>query len=204
MKSVVACYSLDGKLLRTYKTAKAASRNRKVYIRTIDKCIRGDISTVKNLQWKRFPIDNVPSWIPPLEINKETLSIRPVAKLNSNGEIIETYPSIKKAAISNNMDPHSLRDRLEKKYKFEGQEKYRLLTIEEIEKYGYQKGNKIVIETKPIIQYTLSGEYVKTYPSINKALIELGKSTRNQTIKKCLSGTYKTAFGYKWKYKTKL
>ena len=61
-RSVVACFSLDGKLIKVYPSAKKAAANRHLYPRTIDRCIRGDITTVKGLQWKRFNIDEVPEY----------------------------------------------------------------------------------------------------------------------------------------------
>lgn len=199
--TVVACYSLEGELVKIYESAKQASKSRNLFPRTIDRCIRGDVLTVKGLQWKRFPKDKVPNKIPALVIEKEKVSIRPIAKIDENGEIIETYSSLRKAAISNNIDPHTLRDRIKGKYEYVGKEKYRELSDEEIEKYGYKKGSTITNQKKRIIQYTLEGDYVKTYPSISKALIELGKSPNNKGIQDCLSGKFSTAFGYMWKYK---
>lgn len=199
--TVVACYTLEGKLVKIYPSAKRASRCRNLFPRTIDRCIRGDIATVKGLQWKRFNVDEVPDSIPPLVISNGKSTIRPIAKIDESGEIIETYPSVKKAAELNNIEPHTLRDRINGKYRYEGKEKFRELSDEEIEKFGYQKGVKRIIEKRAIIQYTLDKKYVKTYKSINQALIELGKSPRNQGIQQCLSGKYSTAFGYIWKYK---
>ena len=96
--TVVACYTLEGKLVKTYESAKKAASSRHLFPRTIDRCIRGDISTVKNLQWKRFKIGEVPDSISPLKKESTILSIRPVAKLDENENIIEVYPSIRNAA----------------------------------------------------------------------------------------------------------
>ena len=54
--TVVACYTIEGKLVRTYENAKQAARSRHLFPRTIDRCIRGDIKLVKNLQWKSLPL----------------------------------------------------------------------------------------------------------------------------------------------------
>ena len=199
--TVVACYTLEGKLVKVYKSAKKAATNRHLFPRTIDRCIRGDVKTVKGLQWKRFKIGEVPSEIPSLEINTTSISIRPVAKLDEEGHVLEVYPSIKNAAKSNNIDAHTLRDRLNKKYAYDGKAKFRYLTDNEITKYNFKKGHKIDFQKKAIIQLTLDGEYVKSYPSIRSALIALNKSVRNQGISQCLKGEYDTAFGYRWKYK---
>lgn len=199
--TIVACYTVDGKLVRTYENAKQAARSRHLFPRTIDRCIRGDIKLVKGLQWRRFKIGEAPNEIPPLEINTTITSIKPVAKLDENDQIIEVYPSIRKAAKMNDMDAHSLRDRLNKKYAFVGKTKFRYLQDNELIKYGFKKGDEIDNKIKPVIQYTLDGKYVKTYPSIRAATIALGKSPKNRGISQCLSGQFDTAFGYVWKYK---
>jgi hypothetical protein len=53
---------------------------------------------------------------------------------------------------------------------------------------------------KHIIQYDLKGNYIKEWPSIRQAGIEI-KNTSGETIRKCLIGLQETAYGYKWKYK---
>ena len=199
--TVVACYTLEGQLVKTYQTAKLAARSRHLYPRTIDRCIRGDLSTVKNLQWKRFNIGEVPSSISPIKKESTILSIRPVAKLDENENIIEVYPSIRNAAKNNHIDAHTLRDRLNKKYAYIGKAKFRYLLDNEIDKYAFKKGQEINNKTKAIIQLTLDDKYVKSYPSISAALKALNKSPTNRGISQCLKGNYETAFGYKWKYK---
>ena len=199
--TVVACYTLEGQLVKTYQTAKLAARSRHLYPRTIDRCIRGDLSTVKNLQWKRFNVGEVPSSISPIKKESTILSIRPVAKLDENENIIEVYPSIRNAAKNNHIDAHTLRDRLNKKYAYIGKAKFRYLLDNEIDKYAFKKGQEINNKTKAIIQLTLDDKYVKSYPSISSALKALNKSPTNRGISQCLKGKYETAFGYKWKYK---
>ena len=66
-----------------------------------------------------------------------------------------------------------------------------------------KKGRKLSLEliakkSKPILQFTLEGEFVKEYPSIAEALRQLGG---NHAITSCLKGRYKSTKGYFWKYK---
>lgn len=51
--------------------------------------------------------------------------------------------------------------------------------------------------SKPIAQYTLDGELVRIYPSIQEAHRN-GYGCGN--VYKCLKGTYSHAYGYKWQY----
>ena len=187
----MACYTLEGDLVRTYRSAKDASRCRHLHPRTIDKCIRGDVLTVKGQQWKRYPVDKVPSSIEPLKITKPTTSNKPVAKLDKNDNIVEIYPSIKNAAIANNTDPHSLRDQVNGKYKYAGRTKFRYLTDEEIEKYNFKIIDKIKVR-----QYSFSGRLIKVYESVMKAAKKVG--IHHSSIQQCLKGKIKTAGGYFW------
>lgn len=197
--TIIACYSLDGKLVKTYKSAAQASRSRHVHPRTIDKCTRGDVLTVKGYIWKRVDSSNIPETIPPLEKKVEAPRFKPVAKLDDEGKIIKTYPSINQACKDNKIDPHSLRDLIGGKYKYDGKARYRYLSDIEIKEYGYQKGDVFTITPKAVIQYDLDGNYLHSYPSIREASKSINKSV--QGIQQCLSGKYQTAYGYKWKYK---
>ena len=49
---------------------------------------------------------------------------------------------------------------------------------------------------KPILQYTLDGEFVREWPSA----MDVGKEVKSN-ICKCLKGKYKQAYGSIWKYK---
>lgn len=58
--------------------------------------------------------------------------------------------------------------------------------------------DKIIV---PVEQYTINGEYIKTFNSIKDALISLGKNIKSGHITSCCKNKRKTAYGYKWKYK---
>ena len=51
---------------------------------------------------------------------------------------------------------------------------------------------------KPVLQYTLDGEFVDEYPSICEAQRQTGFAQAN--ISKVILGQRKTAYGYIWKY----
>lgn len=53
--------------------------------------------------------------------------------------------------------------------------------------------------SRPVLQYTLNGVYIKEYPSIKEIERETGLNAGN--ICNCCNGKYKTAYGYIWKYK---
>lgn len=197
--TVIACYDLDGVLIRTYSTAFEASKVRRVFKRTIDKATRDQSMRVKNCFWRRFDIDDVPSRIEPIKKVNEVSRIRPVAMIDDFGQILKTFPSVSKAAKDANVDPHTLRDRINEKYKYVGKAKYRYLSFEECERFGYEIGGEISLTKKAIIQCDLEGKYIKSFKSINEASRCIGKSP--QSIRKCLNGDYRSAYGFIWKYK---
>lgn len=56
--------------------------------------------------------------------------------------------------------------------------------------------------SKPVIQYSLNGTVVKDdWPSIGE-IIRQNKTYDSGTISKCCNGKQKTAYGYKWGFKT--
>ena len=53
--------------------------------------------------------------------------------------------------------------------------------------------------SKPVIQISVSGDYINVYPSAREAYRKTGVHYMN--ISKCLTGKRKSAGGYIWKYK---
>lgn len=52
--------------------------------------------------------------------------------------------------------------------------------------------------SKPVSQFSIKGEFIKGYPSINEARRQTGID--NSSISACCKGKYKTAGGYVWEY----
>ena len=74
------------------------------------------------------------------------------------------------------------------------------ISEEEIEKRRYTKTNQ---NAKPVVQLTLEGEYVATYPSGRQAEIQSGVA-KSSAINACCNHKpkAKTAGGYRWMFKT--
>ena len=123
--TVVACYKLNGQLVKTYPSARAAAKSRHLYPRTIDRATRGDVLTVKNLIWRRVDKENVPLKIEPLNKAKHSNINKQVASIDEKGNIIKIYPSITAASKDNKIDPHTLRDRLSGKYSSNNKTKFK-------------------------------------------------------------------------------
>lgn len=130
----VVAYQLDGRLFRIYETAKEASLSLNAHPRTIDKCIRGDTLTAYCYMWRRYPVENIPECIEPLERKTTTHAPIPIAEIDEKGQVIAYYESIKKAGKELGIDPHSIRDNLNDKSKQANGHMFRYLNSEELNK----------------------------------------------------------------------
>lgn len=66
--------------------------------------------------------------------------------------------------------------------------------------YGNRMSKIKKANSRPVLQFSLSGEFIKEWPSATEA----GKSITGKycsTIKDCCKGKTKTCLGYKWEYK---
>lgn len=122
--TLVAAYTLKGKLVKTYPSCREAARCRHVYKRSIDRATRGDVLTIKGLQWRRVDALNIPECIEPLKKERHSNIKKSVAKVDENNNILEIYASISEASKKNNIDPHTLRDRLSGKYSSKNKDKF--------------------------------------------------------------------------------
>jgi hypothetical protein len=70
-----------------------------------------------------------------------------------------------------------------------------------VEKVQAMKNCSYRTNTKAVLQYSLDGQYLNRFPTVNSAYRSLGRSTLGATnISKCCKGQIKNAFGFIWKY----
>jgi hypothetical protein len=62
------------------------------------------------------------------------------------------------------------------------------------------KGRKVTWTGDSIYQYDLEGNFIKEWPSIRQAGLELA-NTNGEPIRKCCKKQQKTAYGFIWEYK---
>ena len=78
--------------------------------------------------------------------------------------------------------------------------------VTEIENNNHGTRNKRIAKLKrnntynckPVSQYTIEGEFLKTWPSLSEPKRALGYDDSH--IARCCRGIKKTAYGYKWKF----
>ena len=186
----IACYKLDGTFVRTYESARIASRCINVFKRTIDKAIREN-QIVHNKQWRRFPADEVPTTIEPFVSEPIDRTIKPIALIDENNAVIKAYPSLRNASKDNNVDPHTIRDLLCGKTTTAKGLRFRYLTEEERNEFGFE-----VKKPTKIRQYSMDGSLVKIHDSIYVAAKSVYVHPRS--IDFCINGSGKTVKDFYW------
>ena len=192
-KTVVACYTTEGNLVRTYANAKKASLSLHLFRRSVDKAIREN-KIIHNMMWRRFPVDEVPTAIEPFIKKAITYNPKPVGLLDKDGNIAEVYGSLREAAKKNEVDSHTVRDMLYGKCKTAKGKRYRFLSEEEAKEFGIST-DRYFGKTK-VRQYALDGTFVAVYESLKKAAKKV--KVHPSTISLCIRGLSKTAAGYYW------
>ena len=195
----VVAYRLDGTLFRVYLSAKEAAKSRHAHPRSIDKCIRGDTLTAFNYMWRRFDVDEIPSTIEPLSKVRVIPRVVPILEIDINGNVIKEYPSIKQAAKELKIDTHSIRDVLKGKFKQCNGHMFKYLNNDQLDQQNNNINKTYIVGRKKVVMLSKDGKYIKSFPSIKKAAEYLNKNP--QGIQQVLNGTYKTAYGYRWRYK---
>lgn len=100
-----------------------------------------------------------------------------------NGQIPEGYEI-------NHLDERPVNNRLEN---------LNLVTHKENCNWGTRNERSTKKRSKVVLQFTLEDILIKEYPSAHQVERETGFA--NQYISACCNGKYKTAYGYKWRYK---
>lgn len=57
-----------------------------------------------------------------------------------------------------------------------------------------------IVPVKEVHQYSLTGLYIDSYPSVKSASEIMGRDRSSSSISKCCKGKLPTAFGYLWSY----
>lgn len=56
--------------------------------------------------------------------------------------------------------------------------------------------------SKPVLKYSLNGEFLEEFPSLTKACESMGLDRENNCIRLCCEGKLSKSHGYVWKFKT--
>lgn len=193
----IACYHLDGGLFQIYLNTSHARRSLHKKGRQIEKCLRGEASTAYGYLFRRVNVDEIKESIEGIKYSNISRTSKAILEVNKEKQVLRRFPSIRSASLELHIDPHSIRDVLNKKYPHAGGH---IFVYESQESIEQSKGISLS-KKKRVVQYSLDGKYIKQYPSISSAAKELKK--RPLLISNCINGKYKTAYGFIWKLKKK-
>jgi hypothetical protein len=115
---------------------------------------------------------------------RNKLSILKKSQYSSNPQMVETNRTIQKSRWND-----ELRNQWSVKMK----------SVNSTKEYRQKQIESAKDKSKPIIQFSKSGDFIKEYNSINEAAKEL--NIDKTCISRNCNGKYKTAFGYVWKFK---
>lgn len=162
---------------------------------------------VENLEWCTYSYNN--SYGTAIERKSLSNSI-PVIQMNLDGSFVERFPSCKIAAEKNNVPKSGIsavcrgiqnkaygyKWRYEDDVMHEKSLNKRKKMIEDGVKNRKDASDK---RAKPVLQYSVTGELIKEFPSAKDASLETGVP-RDYIRHNCHGGA-RTAYGYIFKYK---
>lgn len=133
-----------------------------------------------------------------LEVLNDTY--KQIIVYNGNGDFIEICPSIKYTLDKYEISPQTFWRKINSNK-----------AINKNRFYSYNKDYKNKIEEytpkvlgRPVLQYSLEGEFIKEFPNISSAVKEV-KGTEDRKkgtgIVSCCQEKIRTAYGFKWRYK---
>lgn len=179
-------YDLNGFYIKTYDSASIAERELGVSRGTINKHCKHHTSTREGSLW-RYENDKIQ--YPFIDVNVLDDEIT-VYEYDKQKQLIDIHSSIKALAISNNIKYDDLRNALLKKKTYK--------TTDRVYKTSLYKKNK----SYKVFQFNLDKSFIKQFNSAVDASIYYDEKYKPKGIRDCCNGTYKTAYGFIWKYET--
>lgn len=160
-----------------------------------------------NLEWCTYQYNN--TYGSRIEKMKEKIGV-PIIQLTLDDKFVAIYNSISEAATIFKINSSALttvcRGNTDTacgyKWRYEDEEKYQK-AIEKTKERKETKIKKCEARTKklskPVLQFSIDGTFIKEYPSIKQAVTETGLYAGN--IVDCCKERQKTTHGYIFKYK---
>jgi len=185
-KKIVLQYDLSGELIKEWNSLKSAS---KFYKSTnISSCCRGEAVTASGFIW-RYKDDFID-----IDLNKLNYQKRKVSQYDLQGNLIRSFDSIKEAS-SHGFSEGNIQDCCVGRLKSSKGFIWRY--SEDLQPDVYKKKN-----VKSVLQFTISGEFIKEWDSI--AMVSRELKIGGNSIVTCCKGKYKSAGGFIWKYKNNI
>ena len=185
-QKVVLQYDLSGNFIREFDSVISISDEYGYNSGNIASCCRGVAVSANGYIW-RYKDEF-------LEIDLERLNYqkRKIKQYDLKGNLIKSYDSIKDAA-SFGFNEGNIQDCCV--YRLKSHRGFIWRYIEDDNPVVYESKNK-----RYVLQYDMSGNFIKEWDSIANACKEL--KIGSNCITTCCKGKYKSSGGYIWKYKS--
>ena len=185
-QKVVLQYDLSGNFIREFDSVISISDEYGYNSGNIASCCRGVSLSANGYIW-RYKDEFLE-----IDLDKLNYQKRKVKQYDLKGNFINSYDSIKEAAIFG-FNEGNIQDCCV--YRLKSHRGFIWRYFEDLPPSKYK--NKTI---KSILQYDMSGEFIKEWDSISSASKEL--KIGSNCITTCCSGKYKSSGGYIWKYKS--
>lgn len=186
-------YSIDGIFIKKWESAQYAGDNLNIIPSNISACCLRTSLTCGNYVWSYSPLDKTYFQ----DINYPYCN--KVKQYDKYGNYLNTYVSIKEASIATGIKIGSITNSCKKYGLALTHKKYRWTYFDD--KIDMSRINdKVRGQPITVIQYSLNGNYIKTWESATDIERELGYNHSN--ISACCNGRMKTYKGYIWKYES--
>lgn len=116
-----------------------------------------------------------------------------------NGKYLTSTHGIKKASQFTNIEKTNICKCLKGKVNYMGNYMFKYHTETKVDDIDPYK-KPVHVSSIPVSQYSLSGEFIKTYPSANEAARSIGVKNAGTNILSVCHGLHKTSHGYYWSF----
>lgn len=182
-------YSLDGKFIKEWESSNRAGIELNIQPSLITGCCKKRFETTHNFVW-RYSWDILDK---NFKINKNN---KKVIQYNIDGDFIKEWDSATEASKYLNTSIGGISNCCNYKLKtsqgYVWRFKFKPLLL------NLSTTKRII--SKPIIQYSIEGEFIKEWISAKEAETTIGRINNSQ-ITQCCRNKLKKAYGFKWKYK---
>ncbi|WP_257206503.1 NUMOD1 domain-containing DNA-binding protein [Bacillus wiedmannii] len=188
---------LDGSFIAEYESAAEAARFLGLERGSISKVCVGSADSHFGYVWKF--LDDYNNGSENKALRERNVGKKSVLKLSMDGDILESFKSIKEAADSISVMEPVLNSALSGRIFSTGGFRW-TYDGEANEIKNVQEREKVIIKTdiKKVKKYSLSGDFIEEYESIKEAAKTI--SLTEEAIRKVCKGEAISAGGYAWRY----
>lgn len=187
-------FTSDGKkLIAEFSSVLETIQKTDINRSSLNECLRGKCLTAYGYRWQFKDNPNIKEIIP-------SRSLRAVSQYDLQENLINDFISIKDAVRYMNF-PETADGKISKCCKG-------LLKQYRGYIWKFTENDKVVsryrkskFPSRKVLQYDMSGNFIKEWKDIQSAALEINKSIDCSSIVRCCQKKYKQAYGYIWRYK---